>query len=1162
MTERDAAENSWDDIANDIFLDAAEMSDDKARARFLHSRCGQDESLKQKVDSLLAASEKLDGFLNRPACSFDVDQQTAMHVAVHLAEGESIGRYKLLQEIGEGGFGVVYMAEQKRPVRRKVALKIIKPGMDTREVIARFEVERQALAMMDHPNIAKVLDAGTTDAGRPFFVMELVKGVPITEFCDENLLTTSQRLGLFITVCRAVQHAHQKGVIHRDLKPSNIMVTLKDGDPMPKVIDFGVAKAINHDLTDKTLFTRYGQMVGTPQYMSPEQAAISETDLDTRSDIYSLGVLLYELLTGSPPLEAARLRESAFAEIQRMIRELDAPKPSTRISSLGNELKLIADRRNVDPARLHRDVAGDLDWIVLKSLEKDRNRRYETVTGFAADIQRHLADEPVIARPPSRTYRLRKLFRRNKLIFGSVAAVASAVVIGFAAAIWGLTAAVNQQGIAESRLAESIEANKTAQRERDNAVREKSKAYRNSYVADTGAAHRAIQEGNLGRARSLLAEYDRASEDIRGFEWWYLWRQAKGDHEAALGKYDGTRGGLAISPDGRTLACLRKQKIDIVDLSTGEVQRTLPIDRPVGPLKFSQDGAYLVAQSPPYASHPPPSDSEPRTVARVLRWDARTGEQITPLPISFPLVFPPDGQTVVAWDGAHFSIWNLETSERVTQLPATTPFADYRRREWTHPTDSIALSPDGRRLYYLGLGSGVRCRIHCYDFEIGANISVMPVERPHGGVMCLATSNEALAIGTYNGSILLFDLDTSSLQAKEQPHLAWIGGLAFIEGGSKLISSSSDRTIGVHDSTTGKIVRRLLGHDREIWELEVADDETTIVSGSARDGMILRWLADKSTTPDAKPIGERILAPLQGEQVLCYRPDSPGLVVIHTGTGNVTRAGMQQLEERFSAADFSSLITVSPDLRWAVGLDESGRLGLYDAKTGGCERELSHDFGQSTWAWFSQDGTYLVTAGQDSEVRLWNTASWSWERLMEPIPGKCRGVNFSPDLTHLIVTVSREEFVVIDIASKSEVFRNSENNPVTYATMSRDGRYLAAAYFDNIVRLWNLENNDPDCVELHGHVAGVFAVAFSPDGRTLASSSDDKRIKLWNTETHREIFTIYSDDEYAMSYLRFSPDGLRLAAYALSDRTGGWRFKGSHIYRIWDASLRHSVEER
>jgi serine/threonine protein kinase len=380
-----------------IFGRALEIESPAGRDAYLDEACGPDAGLRAEVEGLLAALGKAGGFMRRPAGA----EFTTAYEPLTEGPGTVIGHYKLLQQIGEGGFGTVYMAEQKEPVKRRVALKIIKLGMDTKEVIARFEAERQALALMDHPHIAKVLDAGTTETGRPYFVMELVKGVSIAEFCDQNQLPARARLELFVPVCQAVQHAHQKGVIHRDLKPTNILVTLHDGKPVPKVIDFGVAKALNQELTEKTLFTAYGHMVGTPQYMSPEQAEMSGLDVDTRSDVYSLGVVLYELLTGTTPLEAKKLRSAAYAEMQRLIREEEAPRPSLRVSTLGERLSVVARDRHCEPVQLAQLLRGELDWIVLKALEKDRTRRYETANGLARDLQHYLADEPVEACPPT-----------------------------------------------------------------------------------------------------------------------------------------------------------------------------------------------------------------------------------------------------------------------------------------------------------------------------------------------------------------------------------------------------------------------------------------------------------------------------------------------------------------------------------------------------------------------------------------------------------------------------------------------------------------------------------------------------------------------------------------------------------------------------------------
>ena len=367
------------------------------------------------------------------------------------------GKYKLLEELGSGGMGIVYKAEQIQPVKRSVALKIIKLGMDTRQVIARFETERQALAVMDHPNIAKIFDGGATETGRPYFVMELVRGVPITEYCDKHRLTTRERLDLFIRICQAVQHAHQKGVIHRDLKPSNVLVMVQEDKPIPKIIDFGIAKAMEHRLTERTLFTEQGQLIGTPEYMSPEQAEMSGLDVDTRSDIYSLGIMLYELLAGVLPFDAHDLRSGGIDKIQRIIRETDPPKASSRLGGSSGALTSIAERRRTDPGSLCKELKGDLDWIIMKAMDKDRTRRYESANGLTVDIQRYLNNEPILARPPSTGYRLRKFFRRHKMGVVAAVLVSFALIVGVAGLTIGLTEAIKAKNEA-LRQAEKVEA--------------------------------------------------------------------------------------------------------------------------------------------------------------------------------------------------------------------------------------------------------------------------------------------------------------------------------------------------------------------------------------------------------------------------------------------------------------------------------------------------------------------------------------------------------------------------------------------------------------------------------------------------------------------------------------------------------------------------------
>jgi serine/threonine protein kinase/Tfp pilus assembly protein PilF len=447
-----------------IFLTALEMESADQRAAYLDQACAGDPGLRRKVEELLGAHGRAGCFLDNAAAAWNAQLPIGNPQSRAERPGTVIGPYKLMEQIGEGGMGLVFVAEQQQPVRRRVALKIIKPGMDSRQVIARFEAERQALALMDHPNIAHVHDGGTTAEGRPYFVMELVKGTPITDYCDAHRLTTRQRLELFLDVCQAVQHAHQKGIIHRDLKPSNVLVSLHDVTAVVKIIDFGVAKAIGGRLTDKTVYTQLTQLIGTPLYMSPEQAGLSDIDVDTRSDVYSLGVLLYELLTGTTPFDSETLKQAGYDEMRRMIREDEPPRPSTRLSTIQQaELSTIAERRGLEPRRLSQQLRGELDWIVMRALEKDRGRRYESASALAADVQRYLEDEPVQACPPSAAYRFRKLARRNRVALGTAGVVTAALVIGTAVSVWQAVEATAARNLAGERLENEKEAHHEAE---------------------------------------------------------------------------------------------------------------------------------------------------------------------------------------------------------------------------------------------------------------------------------------------------------------------------------------------------------------------------------------------------------------------------------------------------------------------------------------------------------------------------------------------------------------------------------------------------------------------------------------------------------------------------------------------------------------------------
>ncbi len=535
--------------ARALFLEAIEYDDPADRAVFLERECSDEPDLRQHLTLLLRSHDgatdfddtatlpdETRAFPGRPAAltiaqgppapgqpNPDGDRPTAE------GPGTRIGPYKLLEKLGEGGMGSVYMAEQQEPVRRKVALKIIKLGMDSEHVVARFEAERQALAMMDHPNIARVLDAGTTGNGRPYFVMELVHGVPITDYCDSARLTPRERLELFIPVCEAIQHAHQKGIIHRDIKPSNVLVTKYDGRPAPKVIDFGIAKATDQRLSERTMFTQYGTIVGTLEYMSPEQAELSALGVDTRTDVYSLGVLLYELLTGTTPLQRAALRDAGFAEILKRIKDEEPPRPSTRLSDSTESLATLSAHRQTEPAKLARLLRGDLDWIVMKALEKDRVRRYDTANSFARDVRRYLEGDAVEACPPTTGYRLRKFARKNRGALATAGAMATLLLVGAIVSTWQAIRATRAERLAAARLRDVSAANARtevalteARHERDVAVAERNRADAQTTLAKS-ESEKATRSAARRRVRcsdsSRIACWRRPARGDSGVDW-------------------------------------------------------------------------------------------------------------------------------------------------------------------------------------------------------------------------------------------------------------------------------------------------------------------------------------------------------------------------------------------------------------------------------------------------------------------------------------------------------------------------------------------------------------------------------------------------------------------------------------------------------------------
>jgi hypothetical protein len=730
---------------------------------------------------------------------------------------------------------VVYVAEQEEPVRRKVALKVIKLGMDTKNVVARFEAERQALAMMDHSNIAKVLDAGATETGRPYFVMELVRGIKITDYCDQHQLSTRERLELFIKVCQAVQHAHQKGIIHRDLKTSNILVTVNDGAPVPKVIDFGIAKATEGRLTDMTVYTDLHQFIGTPAYMSPEQATMTSLDIDTRSDIYSLGVLLYELLTGHTPFDTKELMALAVDELRRTIREKEPMRPSTRLSTMvAGELTTTAKHRASEPPRLIHQVRGDLDWIVMKALEKDRTRRYDSANGLALDLKRHLGNEPVIARPPNAAYRLQKAFCRHKLVCSAAIAILVALVVGLGSAtVMFYRERVALSGEQQQRL-QAQSAQKAAESERQ-------RSRQLLYASDMNLAQQALKQNNLGQARRLLDRHRPQSgeEDLRGWEWRYLWQLTRSSALVTLTNRPVRGWSVSFSPDGTRLAVgWYDCRVDLWDIPGQRWVRTLSTSRKelyTPHVAFSPVRNLLAATS------------EPRTVTLydldsgldlVLwrapgqgEWDVRD------------LEFSRDGSKVVIYAGSLTpdlgdAVWVVNTSS-----------AKIESRHQTDPSlynvESAQLSADNQRLYF-GRSDWVKSRssIRCLDLNSGQEL--WQTESQHvKGPTALAISPDGRVLASSSGfedaTIHLWDAAIGKpLVPPLEGHTSWVSKLTFTKDGHRLISAAADQTIRFWETSTWHETDVLRGHSDIVHALAISE-AAQLIASTGRDGNLMLW---------------------------------------------------------------------------------------------------------------------------------------------------------------------------------------------------------------------------------------------------------------------------------------------------------------------------------
>ena len=1039
------------------------------RRAFLDEACGGDDALRRRIERLLEADGQAGGILERGPDAGPTEAPGSDDPPL-LPERVFAGRFKLRQKLGEGGMGEVWVADQAAPVQRRVAVKVVRPGLDSERMLARFDQERQALALMDHPNIAKVLDAGEAD-GRPYFVMELIRGVPVTEYCDAARLSPRERLELFIPVCQAVQHAHQKGVVHRDLKQSNILVALYDGRPVPKVIDFGIAKATGPRLTDRSIYTEVGALIGTLEYMAPEQAELNNLDIDTRADVYALGAVLYELLTGSVPFSRQELQAAGFLEMLRVIREVEPARPSTKLSKSGTRPS-VADVRRTDPQKLVSLMRGELDWIILKCLEKDRGRRYQAASGLARDLEHYLADEPVEACPPTATYRLRKLARKHRTALATAAAFAIILVAGVVVSTWQAVRATsagrearrlqiaaeqaeleaNQQRLAaEVAKQQALEAKTAADKQRD-------EARLAAYASGMGLAQRAWEESNVVHARELLAEVpsEAAGRNLRGFEWYYLSRVCHPDELTLVG-HAGWVNCVAFSPDGQRVASgSTDQTVKIWDSATGKELLALKGHaHTVSSVAFSPDGKRVA------------SGSDDQTVKI---WDSATGKELLALKGHASVVrgvtFSPNGQRLASGsDDQTVKIWD---SAAGTELLALKGHAGAVR--------SVAFSPDGQRLASASLDKTVKI----WDTATGKDL--FAIKGHADQVNSVAFSPDGQRLATCSGSTLKIrdgatgtELFTLKIQAGS------LSGVAFSPDGERLASAGFDQTVRIWDSATARELFVLKGHAGAVTSVAFSPDGQRLVSAS--------W--DQTVTIWDCAIGKELFA-----------------VKGHAGP----------VDE----------VAFSPDgLRLASGGNDQ-TVKIWDSATGTELLALKGHAGLVLSVAFSPDGQRLASGSRDQTVRIWDSATGKELFTLKGHTGLVRDVAFSPDGQRLASASHDQTTKIWDSATGKELIAlKGHAGWVTSLAFSPDGQRLASAGFDQTVKLWDSATGK-ELLALKGHAGRVFGVAFSPDGQRLASGSADKTVKIWDSATGKELLALKGHAGFVRD-VAFSPDGQRLA---------------------------------